>query len=209
MNTILQSEITKIYAVLCVSVIGVLFFDWKLFDAGMLFILDIVVIYFVFNIHQYFVRKETRYPFIYATIQLAFSVIFFSGLSFILIIIFYELSLENVARLDYKHSLFPRLKEFNIPFVFTVLLILETISFYVRLAKDKTIENTNFFRVLQKLLFTYLFMVCFMIISLFVFMFSSDYLEFFCFLISKLIFDILMVRPDYFQHIKTKLLNKR
>jgi hypothetical protein len=173
-----------------IPLIGYLFFEWKLFDVAMLYLLESVAVFFVFNFHQYFVREKTRYPIPFALIQLGFSLIFFSGLIVVYAFVAFALSGEGEEGLKHFTAFGSRMEAYNIPLVVSVLIIIELVSFYTKFRKNPNIEESNFFRVMKRLLYSHLLIIGGLIPLIFL-AFSPAFM-FMAFVAMKITFDVMM-----------------
>lgn len=175
-----------------IPVFGLLFFDWKLFDLAVLYILESMAIFFVFNLHQYFINKKTRYPFIFALIQLLFSLIFFSGFVYGYFVIIYVVTGETEHG-HFQNELYSRLMEMNFWTVLVVLIVFELISFYLKQARSETSAELNFLKVMKRLLYTHLFVIGGLI--LLVLTAGNVYLLYPLFILMKIAFELAQEDP--------------
>src|SRR5688500_7292841 len=189
MNHLLtRIPVARVLISIIIPLVGYFFFEWKLFDVAMLYLLESVAIFFVFNFHQYFVRKETRYPVPFALIQLAFAIFFFGGMIMVYAVIAYGLSGEATGKIF--GSFAPRIEAYNVPLVLSTVTFIELISFYAKLNKNKSLEDSNFFRVMKRLLYLHLLIIVGMI-PLMLLAFSQA-LVFIVFIGMKVAYDMLM-----------------
>lgn len=159
MSNSVKISIARIILIQLISVIGILVYDWALFEMVVVYLTESVVLYFVFNLNHYFIHPHTRYHPVFAFILLSFSVVLFSGLllGYSIAAFYITQDVDENNREIIQAVFVPKMQSMNVPYIFMVLLVLELIIYYIRIAKDrKNIEN-SFWTVMNRLLFSHLF----------------------------------------------------
>lgn len=189
MNESTRISLIRLGLAQVIPIVGLLFFEWRLFDLAVLYILESVAVFFVFNFYQYFIRKETRYPIPFAIIQLLFALIFFSGVSYAYLVITYLITGES-AHGHFADHMHERLLEMHFWSILLVILIFEFIGFFQKLRISKSTAHLNFIRVMKRQLFSYLFIIG----GLFLFTITAGnhYIMYAAFMLVKLAFEISM-----------------
>src|SRR5687768_13254415 len=80
MQRSLKISTLKLLLVNLIPVIGVIFFEWELFETAITYILETICVFLVFDIDQYFIDKDTRIPLPFALLQFIFTIATFLAL---------------------------------------------------------------------------------------------------------------------------------
>lgn len=154
-------HIVKLILLNVVTLIGVIWFDWDLFEIGILYVLDTTVIYFVFELDSFFIDKKTRLPLFFALLQLSFTSIPFLGLMYFMGILTKYITTGTFN----PDSFFYRIEHmhFWIPGIF--FLLSELIYYYTRKAHDPDAVAKNIWRIFRRILYSQIFLVISLVIA--------------------------------------------
>jgi len=201
MKIALKISIARLIIVQLIPIIGLIFFDWTLFDLSVLYLLESMAMFFVFNFHQYFVQEKTRYPFGFALIQLLFSLVFFSGLIFAFLVVLYVATGESKFG-HFQDHMYHRLMLMNFWYVLLFMIILEFITFYLKISKSSTMVNLNFFRVIKRIFFSYAFVVGSLVLMMLTM--GNTVILFSSLVLMKIAFEISMEDPRILAYFRNK-----
>ncbi|MBI3134867.1 MAG: hypothetical protein HYZ14_09370 [Bacteroidetes bacterium] len=156
----LKISILRLILVNLVPVVGVIFFDWELFEIAIAYILETICVYVVFDIDLFFIDKRTRFPVHFALIQFAFTMLTFSTLMYASAMIIFVIITPPMSRTSDLTDLFEyKLRHMEILFPFITLFILELITYYIRKAKDTNHIANSTWRVIRRILYSHLYIV--------------------------------------------------
>ncbi|MEX1001438.1 MAG: DUF6498-containing protein [Crocinitomicaceae bacterium] len=143
-----------------VPVIGVLFFDWEIFELALTYLLETAVIFLIFFIDRYFIDKRTRYPFIFACIQLFFLLFPFCGLVFAWVILTFSLTQPSFER---SNLLFIALEEqfnaFNFFWVLLAMFLFKGLDYLLKNKSTRKHKSSALWYNLRRLLIIHLFVI--------------------------------------------------
>ena len=202
MKTSFKISLARLVVIQLIPIIGLIFFEWQLFDLTVVYLLESVAVFFVFNFHQYFIQKSTRYPFGFALIQLLFSLIFFSGLMFGFLVVLYVVTGEAKFG-HFQDHMYHRLMLMNFWWVLLMLMILEFTSFYLKISRSKILVVLNFASAMKRILFTYLFVIGSLVLLLLTL--GNHIILYTLLVIMKMIFEIAMEDPKIIEYFRVKL----
>ena len=141
--------------------------EWSLFEIMILYLAETVAIMYVYFIERYFINKKTRYPFVFATIQLIFLTFFFGGLMFGYSIVLHGISNIGLPPLEKPiEATIEDLINMKWHFVLLLLFLLEVSSYVKKWMNLDDFEEISFKRTMRRFLFTHLFIFGALIICL-------------------------------------------
>jgi hypothetical protein len=156
MQTSLKIALLRLALVNLIPVIGVIFFEWELFEIGVSYVLETFAIYTVYEIDHFFIDKRTRLPFVFAFIQLVFALVTVAAFMFATILIIYFI-LTPPDPHDFTKDLFRKLDRINLIIPLSVLITIEFITYYIRKSKDVLHQENSTWRVIRRILYSHLY----------------------------------------------------
>lgn len=154
----LKLSLARLILVQLVPIVGVVFFDWDLFEIMMIYLVETLCIYIVFNFDHYFLQPKTRYPAPFAILQLGLSLLPFGGILLAnALVVFYVLYETDDVNVHVSDLFARRLETLNLAVPFITLFILELVSYFVKKKLDKNHVNNGQWRVYRRILYTTLF----------------------------------------------------
>ena len=171
MNGKLKLAIVRLILIQLIPIVGVIFFEWQLFEIGVTYILETMAIYVAYELDHYFIDKRTRFLFPMALIQFALTMVTFSGMMFgsaMIIYIILTPPISNPSTNQFVNEFLYRLEEMEMGIAFAGLLVIELITYYIRKAKDTAHIANSTWRVVRRILYSHLYIVaCLVILSFF------------------------------------------
>ena len=129
-----------------IPVIGIIFFQWSLFEISVIFLAQSCAKFLVFFVDNNFVRKSTRFPAETAIGQIIIFIPFFGGLVFGYILVLYAITgTAEQGRLE--DTLFPLLIQMQVIPLLIYFLSLEFVVFYSKIKNQLKHPDDNFYRV--------------------------------------------------------------
>ena len=150
----------KIALINTIPLIGVLAFDWGIFELALTYLLETAVAFTVFFIDRCFIDKRSRYPFLFALIQLVFMLFPFCGLIFGWIVLTYFLTQPPFPRSDLMlESLATDFAQFDFYWVLLGFFVLEGINYAIKNRGGRKHKSSAVWFNLQKFFMVHLFVV--------------------------------------------------
>jgi len=172
----LKITILKLILVNTITVVGLLFFDWEIFEVVVIYILESLAIYVVFNVRYFFLEPKTNYPFPLALIQLTISLVPFVAILYAQVAIIYGILTPRSIdfALSFKFAA-ERVEDMELLIPLFSLICIETLTVFMQ--RRNQLKQTNQFfisysRVFIRILFSTLYLIP---ASFIVFLFNHNF----------------------------------
>ncbi len=158
MQKSLKISLLRLALVNLIPVIGVIFFEWELFEIGVTYVLETFAIYTVYEIDHFFIDKRTRLPFVFAFIQLVFALVTVAAIMLASVLIIYIMITPEVSTPQaFSNQFVLRLKNLNMLYPLITLLVVEFGTYYIRKSKDSAHIPNSTWRVIRRMLYSHLY----------------------------------------------------
>jgi len=159
----LKITILKLILVNTITVVGLLFFDWEIFEVVVIYILESLAIYVVFNVRYFFLEPKTNYPFPLALMQLAISLVPFVAILYAQVAIIYGILAPRSSdfALSFKFAA-ERVEDMELLIPLFSLICIEALTVFMQ--RRNQLKQTNQFfisysRVFIRILFSTLYLI--------------------------------------------------
>lgn len=153
-------RIAKIIAPNLIPFAGILFLGWGIFEVAFAYLLETGVAFMVFFIDKWFIDKRTRYPFLWALLQLTFMVFPFGGLIFgWTILIFKTINPPYESNTIMFRDLSGHFAEIDLYWVLIPFFIIEMVAYYVKNGRGRKHKSSSVWYNLKKFLLVHFFVI--------------------------------------------------
>lgn len=187
-----------------IPIIGVLFFEWTMFEVAMTYLLETFIIFFIHEIDKTIFRKDTRLPFIFAFFQTSFLLPVTVGFLYVYSVLIFAITAEPYQRGEaFVKHLQREILHSNIEYLLIALILFESVVYIINNKDGRNHKTAKTWYVMRKILFVHLFIVG----SVFLLAFIPLYLVQIAFLIAfKIMLDFAIEDEQFFVKLKTKIL---
>lgn len=159
-------SILKIVLINAIPGIGFFFFDWELFEFAVIYLTETFILFIVFFVDRYFIVKETRYPFVFALIQLFFVLFAFTVLIYAYITAaFYATNYSTSLRKGSAEAMLLQIDKMELQYIAIAILAFEIGNFIIKKNTKKDHKEKTIWFNLRKLLIIHVYLMIVLVIS--------------------------------------------
>jgi hypothetical protein len=145
---------------------GYLFFDWDAFELIVCYVIHSFAIFFLFTVNRFYIKKETRYPFFFASILMPIVVSVYAGFTYLYAWLAYRRCFELPEEFKKKENdlLMEKLMDMYPYWIFILIVVVEAVLMYGTRAVQKSNIRFSDTYMLWRMIVLHLFMAISVII---------------------------------------------